>query len=281
MKPGALITDLDGTLLDANSVCSQRNLAALKALGGAGILRVAATGRSLFSARKVLSFDFPIDYLIFSSGAGVMQWARQELIFSAHLQRQEIQALIRGLQSEHLDFMIHGPIPENHCFYYQKNSKHNPDFDSRLAIYQAYAKPWQGEDLPWEQVSEILVIVPETAALARYHWLSQSWPQFQIIRATSPLDYASGWLEIFPAHISKSQTSAWLLQRYALEAKQTLAIGNDYNDQDLLAWAGLGCVVNNAPEDLRSIFTCVAHHCEDGFSEAVALWSESTGLLLS
>jgi hydroxymethylpyrimidine pyrophosphatase-like HAD family hydrolase len=275
MRPAALITDLDGTLLDQNSRCSLRNFKCLEILGERGILRGIATGRSLFSARKALTPDFPIDYLIFSSGAGVMHWPKQELIFSAHLQSAEIQPLLTVLQAEKLDFMVHGPIPDNHHFMYQQNSIENPDFVSRLALYQGYGQPLIDNSLAWSEITEILMITPADEALTRFDWLVKNWPQYQIIRATSPLDMVSGWLEVFPRYISKSQTSHWLLEQHRLDPNQTLAVGNDYNDTDLLAWAGSACVVANAPLELRQNYREVASHCQDGFSEAVEHWLNS------
>ncbi len=272
MRPAALITDLDGTLLDKNALCSPRNRKCLEHLGERGILRSIATGRTLFSARKAIAPDFPIDYLIFSTGAGVMDWATQELIFSAHLQSSEIQPLLTALQAEQMDFMVHAPMPENHHFVYRQNTAANPDFFSRLALYPGYFQPWKTDVLPWDEITGILIITPPEETMQRFDWLVTNWPQYQIIRATSPLDMVSGWLEVFPRHISKSQTSDWLVNLHQLQREQVLAVGNDYNDVDLLAWAGSACVVANAPSDLRQHYREVASHCQDGFSEAVEHW---------
>jgi hypothetical protein len=68
MARGVCFTDLDGTLLNGDGSLSSVNQQALHHLADQGVLRVAATGRSLYSARKVLDPAFPIDVLIFSSG---------------------------------------------------------------------------------------------------------------------------------------------------------------------------------------------------------------------
>ena len=49
-----VVTDLDGTLLDAGARLGAENRQALERLGEAGSLRVVATGRSLHSAEAVL-----------------------------------------------------------------------------------------------------------------------------------------------------------------------------------------------------------------------------------
>lgn len=61
-----VVTDLDGTLLNTDHQISETNKQTLHWLGDKKITRVAATGRTLFSSKKVLSNDTPIDYLIFS-----------------------------------------------------------------------------------------------------------------------------------------------------------------------------------------------------------------------
>ena len=65
-----VITDLDGTLLNSGRIVSPENRRALERLGELGVVRVIATGRSLFSFNKVIERDFPVDYLLFSSGGG-------------------------------------------------------------------------------------------------------------------------------------------------------------------------------------------------------------------
>ena len=75
-----VVTDLDGTLLDTQARLGSVNRQALELLGETGSLLVIATGRSLHSAESVLDADFPIDYLVFSSGAGILDWSNRELL---------------------------------------------------------------------------------------------------------------------------------------------------------------------------------------------------------
>ena len=74
-----VVTDLDGTLLPSQGCISKKNYNTLVSLRDKEIIRVIATGRTLYSAMAVLPEDFPIDYLIFSSGAGIIQWNTKEL----------------------------------------------------------------------------------------------------------------------------------------------------------------------------------------------------------
>jgi hypothetical protein len=67
---GLFITDLDGTLLRSDRTFAATDLAALHRLGDLGIVRVVATGRSIFSFESVRPAGLPVDYVIFFERRG-------------------------------------------------------------------------------------------------------------------------------------------------------------------------------------------------------------------
>jgi hydroxymethylpyrimidine pyrophosphatase-like HAD family hydrolase len=279
---GMVVTDLDGTLFQRERRCSPRNLSTLALLGELGVLRVIATGRHLVSARRVLTEEFPIDYLVFSSGAGILDWKRQRLLRKLNMSQAELVrafAVVAGLR---LDFMLHRPIPENHLFfYYRASDGPNPDFEARCVLYREFASPGaeaassgrpSALSPPVEQACQILAIEPPSAAASAYPELKAELPEMTVVLTTSPLDGRSRWIEIFSGRVSKALASAWIARRAGLPARGVLAVGNDYNDLDLLCWAGHSYVVDGAPEELARRFPSVGTGDEAGFSEAVELW---------
>ncbi|OQY04260.1 MAG: hypothetical protein B6I20_03420 [Bacteroidetes bacterium 4572_117] len=76
----------------------------------------------------------------------------------------------------------------------------------------------------------------------------------KVIRATSPLDGKSIWLEIFPKNVSKAFGGKYLCEMLGISELDTLSIGNDYNDIDLLQWTGQSFVVDNSPEQIKNMF---------------------------
>ena len=81
----AIITDLDGTLLPRGGSISSGSLEAFRLAGNKGCIRIIATGRNLYSALKILPAGFPIDYLVFSSGAGTLRWSDHRLLSAHHI----------------------------------------------------------------------------------------------------------------------------------------------------------------------------------------------------
>ena len=268
---GMVVTDLDGTLLDARSRLSPANRERLVGLAAAGIVCVVATGRSWYSARSVLVPEFPIDYLVFSSGAGIVDWSRQELIYAQHMEPGHGRSVIAALRRRNLDFMLHHLIPENHHFHYFRDGKINPDFDDRCARYSSFAHPWDEAQLPRTGISQFVAVEPADAE-HQYSGLVAELGDLKVILTTSPLDGRSRWIEIFPRHISKANASNQLCERHGIETHRVMAIGNDYNDLDLLDWSEHSFAVGNSVSELLARYEVVASNDEDGFAQAVDAW---------
>lgn len=261
------VSDLDGTLLPSLGHISKRNYQTLLKLKEENIIRVIATGRTLYSALAVLPEDFPIDYLIFSSGAGIMQWDTKELIYSQQIEAKEVQDLSEILIEHEIDFMILDPIPLNHQFWYYQSGHKNSDFDRRLALYKQFATPVGKLEDTKRDACQILAILPN-----KEDWFEELKTKFndiKIIRATSPLDHESIWMEIFPLHISKGKGCQWLCDRLGISQQESFVIGNDYNDIDLLEWGAISFVVANAPTELKTKYRVTDTVTNNGFAKAV------------
>jgi hydroxymethylpyrimidine pyrophosphatase-like HAD family hydrolase len=266
-----VVTDLDGTLFQRDHKLSPRNLRTLVELGRRGKLRVIATGRNLFSARKVLPPDFPVDYVLFSSGAGIMDWPAQRLIRSVAMAAEEVGRAFRALAKRRLDFMLHRPIPENHHFLYYPAGGGNPDFEARKAVYAPFASAGDLANPPSE-ACQLLAVEPPGRRPSAYEPVRAELSGLTVLRSTSPLDHRSCWIEVFPAEASKSKAAAWLAQERGVDPQGVLAVGNDWNDLDLLEWAGTPRLVAGAPPELAARFPLAASSDDSDFAEAVEAW---------
>ncbi len=269
-----VVTDLDGTLLDANARLGAANRQALERLGESACLRVVATGRSLHSAELVLGPAFPIDYLVFASGAGILEWRSRELLAAHEMCSEHVQRTLDLLLAKGVAFMVHLGIPENHHFYYHQQpgqvAGENPDFDRRRERYSEFAQPLDDGRIPEGlQVSQFLVI--ETpGSESHYDALVTELAHLNVVLTTSPLDHRSRWIEIFPQAASKSRAADWLRERHGVAHRDVVAVCNDYNDRDLLDWAHQAYVVANAAASLKRRYTVVASNDDQGFAQAVA-----------
>jgi hypothetical protein len=264
--------DFDGTLLRSDRTVALEDLDALRQLGELGIIRAIATGRSLFSFNTVTISDLPMDFVIFSTGAGVLQFNGGEIIRKVNLEPREVERASKVLKTYRLDFMIHRTIPDNHKFAYYRTNHKNDDFDRRLKLYRRHADILAETSSGFGPATQLLAVVPARNGTAVLETIRNELLDFNVIQTTSPLDGESTWIEIFPATVSKSQTAAWLAEELRIDKRQIVSVGNDYNDLDLLAWTDCSYVVDNAPADLKNRFTTVASNNNGGVAEAARRW---------
>lgn len=275
MYDGLFVSDLDGTLIHRNHHITSADLHAMEELRTRGMMRVIATGRSLFSARRVLNGEVPnlVDYLVFSSGAGILDWRCGDLLRNEFMEPDQVELVRTHLMETGDDFMIHHPIPHNHRFVYYRNRRHNPDFHRRLTIYRQFAMPHTSKEhrLCAEGACQVIVIIPpDEDAAYRVKQFRNAFPNLSVLRTTSPIDGQSTWIELFPRSVSKAQAAEHLRVMHCIPSERTAALGNDYNDEDLLDWACRAYVMDSGPYRLTRCY----HPITGGVAQAVRLWLE-------
>jgi hypothetical protein len=269
---GLFVTDFDGTFLRSDRTFAENDLQALERLGKMNITRVIATGRSIFSLNTVVESDLPVDFVIFSTGAGVSHFSSGKIVRKMSLEASEVKRVTEVLLDARLDFMIHRLIPDNHHFAYVAVNAGNTDFEHRISIYQPYAIEMKNSADGFGPATQLLAVLPPSQDMVILDELREELFDFNVIQTTSPLDGKSTWIEIFPANVSKSQTAEWLAMQLNIEPSNIVSLGNDYNDTDLLEWSPTRYVVENAPDDLKARFPSVASNDNCGVAEAVERW---------
>ncbi|WP_300672572.1 HAD family hydrolase [Desulfoluna sp.] len=268
-----MITDFDGTLFRSDRTVAEKDMESLRRLGEAGVIRVIATGRNLYSFMKAAPADLPVDYLVFSTGVGIARYPNpmENMIREASLSHEACLYIKDVFDSFGFDYMVHGAMPHGHRFVYHRNTPENSDFDTRLSFYEGLSEPIGGRFSG--PASQFLAITPETRVSDLFASVSEALADFTVIRTTSPFNGTSTWLEVFPKGICKSEAVSYLAGLCGIPVSHTMAVGNDYNDEDLLHWSGQGFVVGNAPTDLKSAFATVSDNDTCGVSEAIERWT--------
>lgn len=272
-------TDLDGTLFSKSNNVSNTNFETLKMLGKKDIIRILATGRSFYSCQKNLNPNLPIDYLVSSSGCGIFQWQTSKLLKDYCLNKNEIIEAVNIFLDLKIDFSIQKPVPQNHEFVYYKMSEHNSDFERRLSIYEGFADKFDPYFFDIPRACQLIGIVKGKKAINLYESCKISLPNLKVIRSTSPIDGESLWIEIYPKQVSKANGILHIASLLNILPDNIVAIGNDYNDLDMLNLSKHAFVVQNSPKDIKKHYKVVPSNDEDGFSEAVKLWLNAAGMI--
>ena len=268
------VTDFDGTLLTDGKIIHSSDLKTLHRLREKRITTAIATGRSLYSFQRALDQmgmeqnRLPVDYLIFSTGAGIMDLSNGKILLSHAIPRQDLVKITTYFDTIEFDYMVHRAIPDTPYFLFKSHGSENPDFQNRIRLYPSFGQPLEGSRL-FKSATQVLAIVPNGIDQNRVAYIRSSLEDFSVIQATSPLDHSSAWIEVFHKRVSKSATVSWLAQQLDIPRNQVVSVGNDYNDQDLLEWSGQGFLVENGPRDMKPAFELVASNNNCGVSQSI------------
>jgi Cof subfamily protein (haloacid dehalogenase superfamily) len=265
-----VITDLDGTLLQNDHSISNEDLETLILLGNKGICRVAATGRNLYKVRRAITPSDPFDYVICSSGAGIVDWKDQKIIRAVNFSDKLTSALIVFLIEQNYNFKVSDCFPDNHNFHWW-NKKCCPELNRYIEIHSKMGSASEIIEGATYCSSQILLFFQKNNRqfeIVRNELMGQ-FSEISIIQTTSPLDDNWLWMEIFPKGISKANGIEEICKIKGIRQSQTLGIGNDFNDIEMLNYTHVSYVVQNAPEELKERYMISLPYHQNGFSHAV------------
>ena len=79
------------------------------------------------------------------------------------------------------------------------------------------------------------------------------------------------YIEINAAGVNKGEGLRMLAEMLSIDMAQTMAIGDNFNDLEMIRAAGIGVAVANAPEEIRAAADVVlqADHEHDAVAEAI------------
>jgi Cof subfamily protein (haloacid dehalogenase superfamily) len=266
-------TDLDGTLLRDDKSISMTDWASLELLARKNIVRVAATGRSMYKVFEVLPEDSPFDYIVFSSGGGIFDWRKKKLLVSEHFESEITPKICSFLIRENLNFLLFRPIPENNLFQYHRGAESCFEFEGYLKRHEGDFSELNEEIIPTVS-GQFLAIIPNDEFLFENikEQLRKECRGIRVIRTTSPVDSRFIWLEIFPETVSKGHGLKWLCDFLGIHYANTLGVGNDFNDLDMFDFVGKPYLLGNSPSALKKVFPSVSEtNNQSGFSRVLQI----------
>jgi HAD superfamily hydrolase (TIGR01484 family) len=265
-----LALDIDGTLLRSDKRVSPRTVTALGAARSAGLRVVLVTGRRLPAARRVAEQihggGLP---LVLHNGALIVE--NGSVTRCRPLRAGTAREAIRIGRAAGADPVVHegqrgeGRLlveniePGNTLLAYYIDRSH-PDVrrveDLETALVEDPIQVMFGGSL---RAMETLRPGLEAGLAGRARVERTAYPA-----------QGTGILDVIAAGVGKAEAVAWLQERWGLAAAETLAIGDNWNDREMLERAGLGLVMGNAEAGLLELgLPVLPTNDEDGVALAL------------
>lgn len=265
-----LALDIDGTLLRSDKTISPRTRAALSSARAAGVRLVLVTGRRHPSARRVADDLGGLVPLVLHNGALVMEALdvlRVVPLPRAAARRAVLAGLDRGLAP-----VVHGGLRGEGALVVMEEARGSPLVSTYLAR--------NGPDV--RVVPDLLpILAAEDPIQVMFGGPREEMDAFLPVLAGILLEEAHIERTVYPQSglvlldvvgpgVGKARALAFLQERYGIAPGQTLAIGDNWNDREMLQEAGLGFLMGNADPDLHRLgLPVLPTNDEDGVAIAV------------
>ncbi len=269
MEKFLIATDLDGTILPTGGQIDPRDVDTLARLRRMGHVTAIATGRLHHAVERVIPPGFPVDYIIYSMGNGVLSRTGRAGGYSHLLTKSDVSVIAACTEQFGVGCMIHLGPGQSQQFYYNRRGRELSDFDARIRNHFFEATPFSHHAEVPENAAQALIIVESEGHYSAIKRFIEERAPLQVNRSTSPIDGESIWVEIFSSGVDKSLGMKWIMEREGIAREHTAAVGNDYNDIAMLEFAARPFVVAGAPQSLTGRFPVVADVHSAGFSEAM------------
>ena len=268
-----LALDIDGTLLRTDKTLSPRTRAALDAARARGVHLVLVTGRRHPSARQVaedLGGDVP---LVLHNGALIVDVDEGATTILRCRPLPRALALEAAAVGER-----HGADPVLHCGLRGEGRllvREGPYSSTLLAYYLDRSHRDVSACAAFEHAltEDPLQVMfggrMEDMAALLAAMRAELGERVKIERTVYPAS-GVGLLDILERTVGKAEALAFLQARWQVSSAETLAIGDNWNDREMLEQAGLGLVMGNADPEMRALgLPVLPTSDEDGVAAAI------------
>lgn len=251
MKYKAIFSDMDGTLLNSQHKISPRTEQAIKSVIRKGIPFIPVSARPPYAITPYtnqLQTNAPI---ICYSGALILDKELNEL-YSVLIDTADLNKLTTLLTPyAHLSISHYSGLNwfvNQHDYWAQQ--------ETEITGLQAQKTP---ENI--QNVHKILIMGNADAILDVEQLLKRALPHLSIHRSKPE------YLEIMNKSATKAKAIRFMEHYLHVSADEVIAFGDNFNDLDMLEYAGLSVAMGNAPEEIQQVAKEVtANNNEDGIA---------------
>lgn len=261
---------MDGTLLGGDHLVEEPTVRALERAHRHGIEIVVATGRSHWSAIKLLTEMPFIRWHLCSNGATLYDGNVGEIARSRAIDPAVVAEVESSLTEHFPTAAIAYETPEG-IHYTQQFLENRVAANPTVIVKDNVPEPDSHDGQP------IIKLMISHPSLVQLEWLDALTPAMPegLQMSTSGSDF----IEISAPSADKGIALADLCADLDVAAEDVAAFGDHSNDLGMLTWAGRGYAMENGVDRAKAVTDLRApHHAEHGVAQVVTQFLDEAGL---
>ncbi|MDD3168345.1 MAG: Cof-type HAD-IIB family hydrolase [Eubacteriales bacterium] len=259
-----IVSDLDGTLLRDDHTLSEYTKAVIHRVSEQGVDFMLATGR-IFGGARQYAKELKLNTPILACNGALIKEAAGKLLYGKPLLDETLGEIFQLLTDNHYYF---------HC--YGEESFYTREFGNSLTAFYSFNTGLPEEErFPMVEIDPIELIGKDTIykVLARCEGEEERKVLYSSLSEIAGASVTVSWHNTFDI-CADGVSKASAIERYAkkngIRQSEILCFGDNYNDMDMLQYAGLGIAVENGVKELKEAADYVtANNNADGVARAI------------
>lgn len=247
-----IMSDVDGTLVHMGGPIPPRNIQALERFVSKGGRFAISTGRGRDFTRPLVE-QLPVNFpcVIFNGGA-LYDFKTDQYLMEMDLPPHAADYI--------LDIMQRFPG----CAAIAVTPDDYLDVDGTAARY--YGDVYPNKNTKLTSLSQLKGTLMKGLMFLQPQWTDEfyayvkekAFPGVRFVSTNAHL------IEMLPEGSSKGNALSRLIELTGVRREQLVAIGDYYNDKEMIELAGIGVTMHSAPEDLKALAQLLVCDCQEG-----------------
>ncbi len=259
----AVFTDMDGTLLTPDHRISARTREVIQLLFEEGVQIIPISARPLHGMLHLIEDIFPDEVPVVSLNGSYI-WHQGKIVHQLDIPLDDLQTLhaiasrypVSAMHYSQMDWYAAAETPA-----IRKEQKITP-VPVQLQPFETTFSHWQQTQT---SANKVLMAGDEQVILQLEQELLRELGSRLNIFKSQPR-----YVEAMHPAASKTNAMQLVMDQYGWQTHEVIAIGDNYNDAGMIAFAGTGVVMGNAPDEIKALadFITAGNH-QDGVALAL------------
>ncbi len=242
----AVFTDMDGTLLRDDHSISEATKELIQKLVAAGIPVILVSARPIHGILPISRW-LGIDTLPVVSLNGGYIGHEDKVIFESGIELDRVNGLQNVSERYEVTLIYYAGLE-----WFAERGNAATTKEQRITSVEVQIAPFQELMAYWKEndtkIDKIMAVGEPDVINALQDELHGIYGDGMNIYTSKPT-----YLEIMRREASKTNAVKFLINRYQFTPDEIIAIGDNYNDKDMIAFAGTGIAMGNAPDPVKAV----------------------------
>jgi Cof subfamily protein (haloacid dehalogenase superfamily) len=259
----AVFIDIDGTLLKNDGTMSEATISTIQRLKARNILVILVSARPLSGISPIVKRIGLTNYPVASLNGAYIA-VNRKVLFHSIIDIATTTLVHEQLQQFKATLIYYGRVQ-----WFSELRNISTDNEQKITSIPITIQPfthtlqyWQGKNTG---PNKIMVIAKGAVIKEIQHNLKQQFIDHLNICTSKPT-----FLEVVNTEASKLNAVKLLIDHYNIKREEIITIGDNFNDKEMIAFAGTGIAMGNAPGEVKAVAKYITDtNNKDGVSKAL------------